>query len=191
MLAGRAASLPSAASDAASQALAAASAALSDPERRREQHAAQRIARLEAEIAELRKPRVVRWRDDAVKAIHSVGLGFGWAAAYFTLLPLWWNGQTLGKKMFGLRVVPLAGNAMGPLGWFGRYGGYAAGMATGGVGFAQVLWDPNRQAIQDKIAHTVVIDLKAPRRTAQAMEPAAIGAVADAATPAVDAAQKL
>jgi hypothetical protein len=37
-------------------------------------------------------------------------------------------------------------------------------MATGMIGFVQVLWDDNRQAIQDKIAHTVVIDLRQPRR---------------------------
>ena len=34
-------------------------------------------------------------------------------------------------------------------------------MATGGLGFLQILWDPNRQAIQDKTAHTVVVDLRA------------------------------
>ena len=44
-----------------------------------------------------------------------------------------------------------------------RYGGYAAGMATGGLGFAQLLWDPNRQALQDKAAHTAVLDLRAAR----------------------------
>jgi len=37
-------------------------------------------------------------------------------------------------------------------------------MATGGLGFAQVLWDPNRQGLQDKAAHTVVLDLRAARR---------------------------
>jgi hypothetical protein len=46
---------------------------------------------------------------------------------------------------------------------FGRYGGYAAGLATGGTGFLQVLWDPNRQAVEDKLAHTVVVDLRGPR----------------------------
>ena len=40
---------------------------------------------------------------------------------------------------------------------FGRYGGYGAGFATGLLGFLQVYWDPNRQAIQDKISATVVI----------------------------------
>jgi hypothetical protein len=41
-----------------------------------------------------------------------------------------------------------------------RYGGYAAGLATGGLGLLQVLWDPNRQGLQDKAAHTVVLDLR-------------------------------
>jgi hypothetical protein len=40
---------------------------------------------------------------------------------------------------------------------FGRYGGYGAGFATGLLGFLQIYWDPNRQAIQDKISATVVI----------------------------------
>lgn len=40
---------------------------------------------------------------------------------------------------------------------FGRYGGYGAGFATGLLGFIQVFWDSNRQAIQDKISETVVI----------------------------------
>ena len=39
-----------------------------------------------------------------------------------------------------------------PITWwhaFERTGGYAAGLATGTLGFAQVYWDPNRQAIHD------------------------------------------
>ena len=38
-----------------------------------------------------------------------------------------------------------------------------AALATGGMGFLQVLWDPNRQAVQDKLADTVVVDLRGPR----------------------------
>jgi hypothetical protein len=47
-----------------------------------------------------------------------------------------------------------------PLTWrtaFERVGGYAAGLATGLLGFAQGMWDSNRQAIHDRIAGTVVI----------------------------------
>ena len=42
---------------------------------------------------------------------------------------------------------------------FGRYGGYGAGLATGLLGFLQIYWDPNRQAIHDKISSTIVIDV--------------------------------
>lgn len=39
----------------------------------------------------------------------------------------------------------------------GRFGGYAASIATGLVGFLQVLWDANRQGLHDRIAGTVVL----------------------------------
>ncbi|MDO6547561.1 RDD family protein [Pseudoalteromonas carrageenovora] len=89
--------------------------------------------------------------------IQDLGLGFGWAAVYFTLFSLLWRGQTPGKKVFNIRVVALSGEPLGMLDCFGRYGGYGAGFATGLLGFLQVYWDPNRQAIQDKISATVVI----------------------------------
>ena len=89
--------------------------------------------------------------------IQDLGLGFGWAAVYFTLFSLLWRGQTPGKKLCNTRVVALSGESLGLLDCFGRYGGYGAGFATGLLGFLQVNWDPNRQAIQDKISATVVI----------------------------------
>ena len=89
--------------------------------------------------------------------IQDLGLGFGWAAVYFTLFSLLWRGQTPGKKLCNTRVVALSGEPLGLLDCFGRYGGYGAGFATGLLGFLQVYWDPNRQAIQDKISATVVI----------------------------------
>ena len=136
------------------------------------QHAqdATRIRDLETQLAEARKPRPVQWRDDALRRLHKAGLRFGWAIAYFSLLPFWWAGQTVGKRLFGLRVVHLTGKPLGLMDCFGRYGGYAAGLATGGMGLLQVLWDPNRQAVEDKLAHTVVVDLRGPR---QAPVPAA------------------
>ncbi len=126
---------------------------------------AARIRDLEAQLAEARKPRPIQWRDDALRRLHRLGLRFGWAIAYFSLLPFWWQGQTVGKRLFGLRVVELTGKPLGLMTCFGRYGGYAAGLATGGMGFLQILWDPNRQAVEDKLAHTVVVDLRGPRAT--------------------------
>ena len=89
--------------------------------------------------------------------IQDLGLGFGWAAVYFTLFSLLWKGQTPGKRICDIRVVALSGEYLSLWDSFGRYGGYGAGFATGLLGFLQVYWDPNRQAIQDKIAATVVI----------------------------------
>lgn len=89
--------------------------------------------------------------------VDNVGFGLGWWAMYFAFLMPLLKGQTIGKRVAGVRVVRLDGE---PITWwhaFERAGGYAAGFATGLMGFLQVYWDPNRQAIHDKIAGTVVI----------------------------------
>ncbi len=88
--------------------------------------------------------------------VESLGFGLGWWTMYFAILMPWMNGQTPGKRAVGIRVVRLDGQ---PVTWwhaFERAGGYAAGLATGTLGFLQIYWDPNRQAIHDKIAGTVV-----------------------------------
>ncbi|TAA45099.1 RDD family protein [Corallincola spongiicola] len=89
--------------------------------------------------------------------LEELGLGFGWAACYFTLFTAWWNGQTPGKRALRIRVLQLDNTPISLWDAFGRYGGYGAGLATGLLGFIQIFWDPNRQAIQDKISTTVVI----------------------------------
>ncbi|MBO2582087.1 RDD family protein [Shewanella algae] len=95
--------------------------------------------------------------------LNDLGFGFGWAAFYFTLFTAWFDGQTLGKKIMRVRVIALGGGKLSLWDAFGRYGGYGAGFATGLLGFLQIFWDANRQAIQDKISATVVIDLSKPR----------------------------
>jgi len=91
--------------------------------------------------------------------IDDLGLGFGWAAFYFTMFTALWQGQTPGKKIMGIKVLQLDGTPLSLWDSFGRYGGYGAGIATGLLGFMQIYWDPNRQAIHDKISATVVIDI--------------------------------
>ncbi|MGM0589036.1 MAG: RDD family protein [Bacteroidota bacterium] len=90
------------------------------------------------------------------------GLSIGWIGIYFTLALAFWSGQTPGKRLMNIRVVRLNGKPLTLWHSFERFAGYAAGLATGLLGFAQSYWDPNRQAIHDKIAGTVVIDLKKP-----------------------------
>ncbi|WP_431264343.1 RDD family protein [Roseateles chitinivorans] len=93
-----------------------------------------------------------------------VGLNLVWAFVYFVAFPLIWPGQTPGKRLMGLRIVELTGKPLKPMLCVRRYGGYAAGATTGGMGFLQILWDANRQGLHDKAAHTAVIDTRNPRR---------------------------
>jgi hypothetical protein len=95
--------------------------------------------------------------------MEELGVGLGWAAFYFSIFTAWWKGQTPGKKLLGMQVIKLDNTPLNLWESFGRYGGYAAGLATGLMGFLQVFWDPNRQAIQDKISETLVIDLRKPK----------------------------
>lgn len=95
--------------------------------------------------------------------LQDLGLSLGWAALYFSAFTALWKGQTPGKRLLRLRVQMLRGGRISWWDAFSRFGGYGAGFATGLLGFLQLTWDANRQAIQDKIAGTVVIYDKAPR----------------------------
>ncbi|GMV07067.1 MAG: hypothetical protein AMXMBFR53_33420 [Gemmatimonadota bacterium] len=89
--------------------------------------------------------------------VDELGFGFGWASLYLTVMLSWWKGQTVGKRVMKIRVLRLDGEAITWWTAFERAGGYAAGFATGLLGFAQVYWDSNRQAIHDRIVGTVVV----------------------------------
>lgn len=97
--------------------------------------------------------------------LDDVGLSLGWAGLYFTFFLGWWKGRTPGKRLLGIRVVRLDGRPLGYWVSFERYGGYAASLFTGLEGFARILWDPNRQALEDRLAGTVVV-----RETPEARE---------------------
>lgn len=149
-----------------------------------------RIARQNEELQRLRSPGLGAWQARARHWLDELGEGWLWSLLYFTLLPAGWlggrPGQTLGKRWLGLQVAEVTGKPMTPLRNLKRYGGYAAGMATGGLGLVQLLWDANRQAIQDKTAHTVVLDLRQP--VAPLPLPAAAPAAPAAPQPAGDTA---
>lgn len=122
------------------------------------QRTSSRVAALTARNKALsERPRTASLWPTLRATAHDIGLGIGWVGVYFTLFLAWWSGQTPGKYLLGLRVVRLDGAPLSLWFSFERFGGYAAGLATGLLGFLQILWDPNRQGIQDRIAHTVVI----------------------------------
>lgn len=161
--------------DAAASAAATIASLQAEVRRLKRQLARERNAAEEAAAAE-------HWRERLRRLGLEFGIGYGWALVYFTMLPVWWGGQTVGKRLLSLRTVELTGKPMTPLLSFKRFGGYLAGMATGGLGFLQLLWDPNRQALQDKAAHTVVIDERQPRR-APPVDPAPPAAPASLTPP--------
>jgi len=110
---------------------------------------------LEKQLEEARKAHGVR--AFIAGAADDLGVGFGWSAIYFTAFLALWRGQTPGKRATRVRVLRLDGK---PLGWwisFERFGGYAASFSVGLIGFAQILWDRNRQGLHDKACETVVI----------------------------------
>ena len=123
-----------------------------DESERRNEVLADRIDQLEEE-AEEGIGIMAMLRDLA----DDLGLGIGWAGLYFTTFLTLWKGRTPGKRVMGVRVIRLDGEELGWWASFGRFGGYAAGVATGLLGFAQIFWDRNRQAVHDKISETVVI----------------------------------
>lgn len=97
---------------------------------------------------------------------EDLGLGFGWLALYFTAFTVAWRGYTPGKRLLGIRVIRLDGKPLTTWQCFERFGGYSASLATGLLGFAQILWDRNRQALHDKIVSTVVVQERPVRRSA-------------------------
>lgn len=104
--------------------------------------------------------------------LDELGIGFGWTGLYFTAFLTLWRGQTPGKKLAGVRVVRLNGQPMTLWTSFERFGGYAAGLVTGLLGFAQVYWDRNRQMIHDKIVETVVVRERGAREASPGPQPA-------------------
>jgi hypothetical protein len=114
--------------------------------------------RLEQEIEERSQARGIR--GFLAGLADDLGIGFGWSALYFTAFLVIGRGQTPGKRALGIRVIRLDGR---PIGWwlaFERFGSYFASLTTGLLGFAQIFWDRNRQALHDKVAETVVIRIR-------------------------------
>lgn len=114
-----------------------------------------RNTRLEQRLEEAEEGHGVRYY--LSQLLDDLGVGFGWAAVYFTAFLAMMRGQTPGKRFLGCRVIRLDGK---PLGWwmsFERFGGYAASLFLGLLGFAQIIWDRNRQGLHDKACETVVI----------------------------------
>lgn len=108
-----------------------------------------------------------------------LGAGFG-LVGYFTLAGWAMRGRSPGKALLGIRVVRLDGKPFSLWTSWGRAGGYGASLGTAGLGFLEAIWHPNRQAVHDRIAGTVVVRTRGRRRRRRGTEETA-GRAADEA----------
>jgi uncharacterized RDD family membrane protein YckC len=86
---------------------------------------------------------------------------------YFGLSTYWGNGQTIGKRLVGIRVVSLVHKKMSLWHSFERALGYGASALEFGFGFLQYFIHPNRRTVHDRIAETIMVqeDKKARKLT--------------------------
>ncbi|MGA9504232.1 MAG: RDD family protein, partial [Terriglobales bacterium] len=82
------------------------------------------------------------------------------ALIYFGLGNYWGNGQTPGKWIARTRAISLASERMGRWQSIERALGYGAAVLEGGLGFLQFFWDRNRMCAQDRLAETIVVDVR-------------------------------
>ena len=85
----------------------------------------------------------------------------------FLVMILYWavatyvgNGQTPGKWVARTRAVSLTSERLGAWQSVERVLGYGAAILEGGLGFVQFFWDRNRMCAQDRLAETIVADVR-------------------------------
>lgn len=79
---------------------------------------------------------------------------------YWGLANYFGNGQTPGKWVARTRVVSVTSEKLGLWQSVERGLGYGAAVLELGLGFLQFFWDPNRMCAQDRLAETIVIDVR-------------------------------
>ncbi len=121
-------------------------------------------------------PFEVLWR---MKVLHEHTFHIQWdfhepgniivALVYFGLFNFAGNGRTPGKWVARTRAVSLNSPRLGLWQSIERTLGYGAAVLEGGLGFLQFFWSENRMCAQDRLAETIVIDL---RKRSKAIHPA-------------------
>lgn len=90
--------------------------------------------------------------------MHAINVSMGLLPfIYFSLVTFTTNGRTIGKIIFGIKVMGIYHHRLNIWHCIERSLGYVASTAEAGLGFIQVLWNPNRMALHDKIAETIVV----------------------------------
>jgi len=79
---------------------------------------------------------------------------------YWALFNYFANGRTPGKFVARTQVMSLTGERMSFWQSVERALGYGAAVLEGGLGFVQFFWDKNRMCAQDRLAETIVVDVR-------------------------------
>lgn len=91
-------------------------------------------------------------QDQVVRVLISIGLPATYFSWFFST-----SGQTLGKRLLGIRVVTITGAPLSSRTGLLRTIGYVLSWVPFGIGFLWAVWDREKQAGQDKIAATIVV----------------------------------
>ena len=83
---------------------------------------------------------------------------------YWGLGNFFGNGQTPGKWIARTRILSLTSERLGLWQSIERALGYGAAVLEGGLGFLQYFWDRNRMCAQDRLAETIVVDVRQPKK---------------------------
>ncbi len=102
--------------------------------------------------------------------LHEKNIHIVWnfhEAGNIVVMVLYWglanylgNGRTLGKWVARTQVLSLTSERMGFWQSIERGLGYGAAVLELGLGFLQFFWDRNRMCAQDRLAETIVIDVR-------------------------------
>jgi hypothetical protein len=113
--------------------------------------------------------------------LHETHIDLKWdfhEAGNIVVMVLYWatcnylgNGRTVGKYVAGTQAMSLTGERLGLWQSIERALGYGAAFLEAGLGFAQMFWDKNRMCAQDRLAETVVIDV---RKRSRRQQPSAV-----------------
>ena len=79
---------------------------------------------------------------------------------YWALFNYFANGRTPGKFLARTQVMSLIGERMSFWQSVERALGYGAAVLEGGLGFVQFFWDKNGMCAQDRLAETIVVDVR-------------------------------
>ena len=99
--------------------------------------------------------------DEAGQALTQTFFSILLLLIYHALVPLLWNGSTVGKRIINIRIVredgdPLTLNTL----IIRNVLGYMLSSVVLSLGFLAILWNENRQGWHDQFAKTLVVKRK-------------------------------